>query len=132
MPGHLHARADRSSSLASSHAAFGGPGRIYLAAATMLGWIVFLREVVVPLLVVRPVSQLVLVTKGVPPDHRIVLMWYLMFGGFFVIGVYLATPSVRRWRRKQRGLCVNCGYNVSSERRIAHRRCSECGHSTVA
>ena len=47
---------------------------------------------------------------------------------FLIFATYPATAfvrgPVRRWRRRKRGLCVHCGYNLTG---LADPRCPECG-----
>ena len=56
---------------------------------------------------------------------------YFRFPLWFAFVVLAAYPTlafirgpVRRWRRRKRGLCVQCGYNLTG---LTEPRCPECG-----
>ena len=105
---------------------FSGRGSVYLAVASMLGWIIVLREVLLPLVPQAPVSQSALVAGNTPLDRHLVLGWCLGLAGALIIGAFFVIPLVRRQARRQRGLCVVCGYDVSTGD-TRQSRCPECG-----
>lgn len=51
----------------------------------------------------------------------------LLLTGFFPL-VYVVTGPVRRWRRRKRGLCEGCGYDLRGN---VSGVCSECGRETT-
>ena len=63
-------------------------------------------------------------TKKVVTTHVRIPLWgpFVLFATYPIIA-FIRGPS-RRWRRRWRGLCVKCGYNLS---RLAEPRCPECG-----
>jgi len=105
---------------------FSGRGTIYLAVASMLGWIIVLREVLLPLVPSNPISQAALIAGSTPLDRRLVLGWCLGLTGALMIGAFFVIPLVRRQARRRRGLCVVCGYDVSTGD-TRQSRCPECG-----
>ncbi len=111
--------------------AFSGRGSVYLAVASMLGWIVVLREVLLPLVASTPVSQAALIASRTPIDRRLVLLWYIGLIGGLLISAFLVMPWVRRDLRRRRGLCVVCGYDVSGLGIRGQVRCPECGATRV-
>ncbi len=111
--------------------ALSGRGRVYLAVASMLGWIIVLREVVLPLVAYTPVSQAALIDSSTPMDRRLVLLWCLGLIGGLLIGAFLVMPWVLRDLRRRRGLCVVCGYDVSGLGIRGQGRCPECGATRV-
>ena len=44
---------------------------------------------------------------------------------FLLSAALLSIPDLRRWRRRRRGLCVRCGYDL----RASADRCPECGRA---
>ncbi len=54
--------------------------------------------------------------------------WWLLAVLSGLCGIYPAVAffrgPVRRWRRRKRGLCVHCGYNLTG---LTEPRCPECG-----
>ncbi len=106
--------------------AFSGRGSVYLAVASMLAWIIVLRTVVLHLVPPAPVSQSALVAGNTPLDRRLVLGWSLGPTGALMIGAFFVIPLVRRQARRRRGLCVVCGYDVSTGD-TRQSRCPECG-----
>lgn len=58
-----------------------------------------------------------------------VALWIpvLGFGSYPVVA--LVRGRVRRWRRRQRGLCVKCGYDLTGS---ISERCSECGEAILS
>ncbi len=107
--------------------AFSGRGSVYLAVASMLAWIIVLRQVALPLVPLAPVSQSALVAGTTPQDRRMVLGWFLGPTGALLIGAFFAMPFVRRQARRRRGLCVVCGYDVGATGYRRQNRCPECG-----
>jgi hypothetical protein len=61
---------------------------------------------------------------------RLPCWWTCMLSGvaLAVWTVVLSRRRWQRWRRRTRGLCVECGYDL----RATPERCPECGKSTVA
>ncbi len=56
-------------------------------------------------------------------------LWFVsLVSGMFPSVAFLRGP-VRRWRRKRKGLCVACGYNLQGNMSGV---CSECGKSVIA
>jgi tRNA(Ile2) C34 agmatinyltransferase TiaS len=55
------------------------------------------------------------------------LLWCLGVTGALVIIAFLVMPWVRRHLRRRRGLCVTCGYDLSTTGDASQRRCPECG-----
>ncbi len=106
---------------------FSGRGTIYLAVASMLGWIIVLREVVLPLVPSTSISQAALMTGSTPMDRGLVLLWCLGLIGALFISAFLVMPWVRGHLRTRRGLCVVCGYDVSRTGDTSQSRCPECG-----
>ncbi len=106
---------------------FSGRGTIYLAVASMLGWIIVSRTVVLHLVPLAPVSQSALAAGNTPLDRRLVLLWCLGLLGALFISAFLVMPWVRRHLRSRRGLCVICGYDVSRTGDTSQNRCPECG-----
>ena len=107
--------------------AFSGRGGVYLAVASILAWIIVLREVVWHLLPLAPVSQSALVAGHTPLDRHLVLEWCLGLSGALLIGAFFVIPLVRRQVRRRRGLCVGCGYDVGMTGYRRQNRCPECG-----
>ncbi len=99
---------------------------MYLAVASMLGWIIVLREALLPLVPPTPISQAALIAGSTPLDRRLVLGWCLGPTGALLIGAFFVRPLVRRQARRRRGLCVVCGYPVGTS-----TVCTECGASFV-
>ncbi len=111
--------------------AFSGRGPLYLAVASMLGWIIVLRPVVLAvvsaLVPPTPVSQAALMSGSTPLDRQLVLLWCLeLFGALFIIA-FLVIPWMRRQVRRRKGLCVVCGYDVRATEDSRNNRCPECG-----
>jgi hypothetical protein len=102
-----------------------------LAVASMLGWIIVLREVLLPLVPSTPISQAALMASSTPIDRRLVLLWCLGLIGALLISAFLVMPRVRSHLRRRRGLCVVCGYDVSTAGDTGQSRCSECGAMRV-
>ncbi len=107
--------------------AFSGRGTIYLAVASVLSWIIVLRQVVLPLVPSTPVSQTALMAGSTPLDPRLVLLWCLGLIGSLFISSFLVMPWVRRQLRRRKGLCVVCGYDVCATGELRQNRCPECG-----
>ena len=107
--------------------AFSGRGSVYLAVASMLAWIIVLREVALPLVPPAPVSQGALVAGNAPLDRHRVLGWCLGPSGALMIGAFFVMPLVRRQVRVRRGLCVVCGYDVGATGYRRPNHCPECG-----
>ncbi len=114
---------------------FSGRGSVYLAVASMLGWIIVLRGVLLPLVLPlvpsTPISQAALRDSSTPIDRRLVLLWCLGLIGALLISAFLVMPWVRRDLRRRRGLCVVCGYDVSGLGIRGQGRCPECGATRV-
>ena len=114
---------------------FSGRGSVYLAVASMLGWIIVLRGVLLPLVLPlvpsTPISQAALIAGSTPLDRRLVLGWCLWLTGALMIGAFFVIPLVRRQARRRRGLCVVCGYDVSTGD-TRQSRCPECGGTTLS
>ncbi len=111
---------------------FSGRGIAYLAVASVLGWIIVLREVLLPLVPQAPVSQSALVAGNTPLDRHLVLGWCLGLAGALIIGAFFVIPLVRRQARRRRGLCVVCGYDVGATGYPRQNRCPECGGTTLS
>jgi len=98
-----------------------------LAIASMLVWILLLREVVLTRVPPTSVSQGALIAGNTPLDRRLVLGWCLGVVGVLIISAFVAVPWVRRHVRKLNGMCVVCGYDVRATGYPNQGRCPECG-----
>jgi hypothetical protein len=47
------------------------------------------------------------------------------YGGLLWLAIH-GPGHLRRWKRRRRGLCLTCGYDLRS---AMHKRCPECGHA---
>ena len=54
-------------------------------------------------------------------------LWLPTIGLLLLSALPLASRPVRRWWRHRRGLCIECGYNLTG---LRSDRCPECGEST--
>ena len=76
-------------------------------------------------------------TYCIPGDEADLAEWFInyhtqfTFPFWFLFGALAAYPGVvfvqgplRRWRRRRRGFCVKCGYNLKA---LTEARCPECG-----
>lgn len=74
-------------------------------------------------------------SRSIPPGTQPVLAYRLVHGlrvpcwatiailGFYPTVAFIGCRA-RRWRRRRRGLCVKCGYNLTGNK---SGRCPECG-----
>jgi hypothetical protein len=55
------------------------------------------------------------------------VQWWALFPLLMILptGAFVRGP-MRRWRRRRRGLCVECGYNLTG---LTEARCPECGRA---
>ncbi len=67
--------------------------------------------------------------RPIRPIHALTLTIPLWVP-FLILATYpaiaLIRDPVRRWRRRKRGLCIQCGYNLTG---LTEARCPECGRA---
>ena len=74
--------------------------------------------------------------SSVPPSYQPARQYSTIFGANIPLWIpfilFASYPTVafirgplRRYRRRKRGLCVKCGYNLTG---LTKPRCPECGH----
>jgi hypothetical protein len=74
-----------------------------------------------------PSSELIGIPRTIttPGSHAIIVpLWtpLVVFGAYPAVA-FIRGP-LRRWRRRRKGLCVKCGYNLTG---LTEPRCPECG-----
>ena len=61
------------------------------------------------------------------PRLRVFALAVVLFATYPALA-FIRGP-VRRWRRRKRGLCIHCGYNLTG---LTEARCPECGQAMSA
>ena len=56
-------------------------------------------------------------------QDQYLVRWWVVMAIFFILPAHAGSLRMRRWLRRRRGLCWNCGYDLKA----TPERCPECG-----